>query len=774
MAMKNGIVIPRTRPSQWVMERHTADRLSGVFATSSPETQGRWFKVLALSLSMLVMLGATNVAAAPQEEHPESEPSTESPAGQSLDSWLQLATWERDFDEACARAAATDKQVLAYFAVANRGNTLGNVVQDQLLSSEEFLEWSQQFVLFAHLAGEDADAMAKGSFERFHYPHDLPPRFVFLDGSARALAKHDVGRTPVPTTLDVMRRVAAKSASYLALQAELTGGDESASHRLLLADLEMGNTSFAAASLAYDCMRELMDPDLSERVQQGLVDVQYWELIGAIEGRYRAGLGYEEYRREYDQLCVALVTAGRLPSDVEGLGICDRAMAVARNNKDEPLYKRALADHERLFAISKEKLRLDSLRASGVAEQDLQEEAAEEVDDKARSAWYAETLADSAELLLQFRGGHVPDHLAAGFEKDNSGSGHREEKDPPVGSSAQEYGSFEWPYVGILRDGVVPLGDRVAGTAIVCKALLLTPDDAARNEREEAIGGALEFLLRELKESPRDSDLGYLDNRDWAHAYALDCLLSALRHEILPANTASRVREMITLLVSYITSDESWPAGGWNYAVGNVYPCSPHLTGVTLLALFEARDQGFSVDAAMVDRALSALEKLRLETGAFAYEGGYQQSHSADPKWAAQETVPGSCARAALVELVLFRAGRGSAIRLRAAIDAFFEHWGDLLNEKGRTGTHEPPYGIAPYYFMFAHTYTALAIEALPEPQRPPLRQRMREVLVKARAESGAWNDTAEPTNCAYGTAMAMLALMAPEMKAVPAWEASR
>ena len=75
--------------------------------------------------------------------------------------------------------------------------------------------------------------------------------------------------------------------------------------------------------------------------------------------------------------------------------------------------------------------------------------------------------------------------------------------------------------------------------------------------------------------------------------------------------------------------------------------------------------------------------------------------------------MPGACARAAIAELTLFLAGRSDEKRLRVAVDAFFEHWGELLKRKSKQGTHEGPYGIAPYYFMYGHTYAAIAIEAL-------------------------------------------------------------
>ncbi len=133
--------------------------------------------------------------------------------------------------------------------------------------------------------------------------------------------------------------------------------------------------------------------------------------------------------------------------------------------------------------------------------------------------------------------------------------------------------------------------------------------------------------------------------------------------------------------------------------------------------------------------------------------------------------MPGACARAAIAELCLYRAGRSDQKKLRVAVDAFFEHWGELLKRKSQQGTHQGAYGIAPYYFFYGHTYAALAIEALPEKDRPVLRQKMRETLWKTLDENGGWNDRIFPRTRSYSTAMAMLALLAPELDPVPEWK---
>ena len=123
------------------------------------------------------------------------------------------------------------------------------------------------------------------------------------------------------------------------------------------------------------------------------------------------------------------------------------------------------------------------------------------------------------------------------------------------------------------------------------------------------------------------------------------------------------------------------------------------------------------------------------------------------------------------IVLVLLRAGRSDADRLRVAVDGFFDNWEHLLDRKSKQGTHEGPYAIAPYYFFYGHTYVGLAIEHLPEDQRPALRETLRELLWKTRDENGGWNDRVFPRTESYSTAMAALALLAPALPEVHAWK---
>jgi hypothetical protein len=116
-------------------------------------------------------------------------------------------------------------------------------------------------------------------------------------------------------------------------------------------------------------------------------------------------------------------------------------------------------------------------------------------------------------------------------------------------------------------------------------------------------------------------------------------------------------------------------------------------------------------------------------------------------------------------------AGRCSEDRIRTAVGAFFDNWEWLEKRRKQTGTHVPPYMIAPYYFHYAHTYVAQAIEMLPEAERPPLRQKLRALYWQTREKDGGWNDRIFPRSEGYGTAMAILGLLMPDLPPPARWQ---
>jgi len=231
---------------------------------------------------------------------------------------------------------------------------------------------------------------------------------------------------------------------------------------------------------------------------------------------------------------------------------------------------------------------------------------------------------------------------------------------------------------------------------------------------------------------------------------------------VLEPEVANQAREAVEFLLNCLKVNEV-EEGGWNYASQTT--ASPFQTGATLLVLYRTQAAGFEVPRGLVPRGLEALKRgRRQDTGAWSYSvRPGQRSH--------REKMHASSARAAIAELALHHAGQSTSRDLRRAVDGFFDGWEHLLKRKSQQGTHEGPYSIAPYYFYFGHGYVAHAIEALPEKQRPELREQLRKVLLMTRDEDGSWNDRIFPRTSGYCTAMVLMALRAPDLPRFPDWK---
>jgi hypothetical protein len=338
----------------------------------------------------------------------------------------------------------------------------------------------------------------------------------------------------------------------------------------------------------------------------------------------------------------------------------------------------------------------------------------------------------------------------------------------------------QWPYQGVYRedDNPSPVGYRVGGTAIACLGLIAAPGLAADAPRQAALRAGVEFVLKAL-ESPRmQADfIGRYDVRGWGHIYALQLFLHLEEQRLVPGDLAAAVAERTRWLVATLCASAIPEAGGWNYSRPRGYldpqnRASPFMTAPALQALFHARARGHEVQDAVVEQALAAIERARSKPGGYAYGAPAASIADVDEdRLSMMDKTPGAAARAAVCETTLLLAGRGDPARLERAVELFFAHWDDLAVRKSQTGTHVPPYGIAPYYFLFGHVYCAQAIEQLGDAdKREALRARMRAVLAKSREEDGSWNDRQFGRSAGYGTALALLTLQMPRLPKPAPW----
>jgi hypothetical protein len=330
-------------------------------------------------------------------------------------------------------------------------------------------------------------------------------------------------------------------------------------------------------------------------------------------------------------------------------------------------------------------------------------------------------------------------------------------------------GRGEWPYEGVYRvQGKIPIGYRVGNTGICIMALLQAPGYADDADRQAAVLRGVNFICTGIDQplmSEEKYEGGY-DVRGWGYIFGMQGLVRAVQANAIPEHDLPKVRSVIEWYVKGLKGIEIPKAGGWNYArsAGRDKPSAPSsfMTGCALQALFEAQETGFDVDAEVIDRAIAFLEKSKGATGAVQYAGTSDDGRD--------DQTPGAVGRMLVVETTLRMAGRGSVSAVRGALDAFIVHWDWLDQRRAKTGTHVPPYMVAPYYFMFAHRYAAQAIEMLPGPERAEYRRRVNNLLFSVRSEDGTWNDRVFPRTANYGTALAMMSMMEPTTGHLASW----
>jgi hypothetical protein len=282
----------------------------------------------------------------------------------------------------------------------------------------------------------------------------------------------------------------------------------------------------------------------------------------------------------------------------------------------------------------------------------------------------------------------------------------------------------QWPYEGVYRvGGKIPVGYRIGGTGICGEALLRASGYASDPARVASIGKAIAFVCEGIKEplmSPDDYDGGY-DVRGWGMCYGARFLLAAQRAGAVPEAMRDQTKAATEWYLAALAKLEIPKVGGWTYSrqPGRDTPCpaSPFMTAPCLETLFAAKAQGYAVDPAMVDRALKALNGTTAKgSGYVDYSGGKGIKDKADQ-------IPGAVGRMCAAEVAMTLAGRGSPEGLERAIEAFCAHWDALEVRRAKTGTHVAPYGVAPYYFYFAHYYAAQAIarfaQKMPDVYRP-------------------------------------------------------
>lgn len=339
-------------------------------------------------------------------------------------------------------------------------------------------------------------------------------------------------------------------------------------------------------------------------------------------------------------------------------------------------------------------------------------------------------------------------------------------------------GRREWPYEGVYRvqergapEPVIPVGYRIGGTSIAALALLSAPGYAGDAERQAALARGVEFVLEALALPQMEPErVSSYDVRGWGFLYALRLFVELERREALPPAHAKAVRKAIPRLITALEETALEKVGGWSYAGREA--AAPFMTAPALQALFAAAAQGHAVARRTIVEALDALERSRAASGSLAYSVPREaRAEVGEEELGFMDRLPGSMGRMLAAETALTLAGRGDPARLAAAVRAFFEHWDELEVRRKQGGTHAQPYGVAPYYVLFAHFHAAQAIELLEDADLRALqRAELQARLARIQEPEGGWNDRVFPRSRSFGTAMGILALLQPALDPPARW----
>jgi hypothetical protein len=246
---------------------------------------------------------------------------------------------------------------------------------------------------------------------------------------------------------------------------------------------------------------------------------------------------------------------------------------------------------------------------------------------------------------------------------------------------------------------------------------------------------ARRYLLDDANLNPSDSD-----EQIWAHLYRLRFLAACMDGDLEAKSWALAPAQRIAGQLVGMQGE----GGPWYHE----YP-NPFVTASCLVALHDVKRHGVTVDRAVVDSALDALETCRTADGAFTY---------GMPRREARAAVEASVARGPLCELALVQWGRSSQERLLAAIQASFEHEDPLFKVR-KYDDHTRFHAYGGFFFWYGLRGRAEAIANLEDAgARRRLASKAREQILALPEFDGCFVDSHE-IGRAYGTGMALWSL---------------
>lgn len=298
---------------------------------------------------------------------------------------------------------------------------------------------------------------------------------------------------------------------------------------------------------------------------------------------------------------------------------------------------------------------------------------------------------------------------------------------------------------------------RFATTGLVCTALVECADGAA-------VQGALEraadhLVLNADVKRPANWDI---DNV-WSYVFGLEGvtkLLASGRVAGTPREAA--LRKAADVFVDGLSRYQS-PNGGWAYYADANAAWRPEwatsfTTAAASLALGEAKEAGIRVPHLMAQKALNAVKKCRLSSGAYTYS---VSPITTPGPLTGIDQVKGSLGRIQVCDLALHKLGGGLPLADRQrALAQLSEHHRFLDVALYKPIPHEAYYYNSAYFYLWAHHYGAMLLETLPAGEQKAYWPMIQREVMKTQGKDGAmWDFYMSGHAKPYGTSFGIMAL---------------
>ena len=281
----------------------------------------------------------------------------------------------------------------------------------------------------------------------------------------------------------------------------------------------------------------------------------------------------------------------------------------------------------------------------------------------------------------------------------------------------------------------------LAGIALLNQYEKLANDSPAQKKRLlTAISSAARFVSSEGRLNKRDRD-----EILWACAFRLRFLVACQRSadtQIKNAMSSGTIPRAVKSLETIQTK-----RGSWYHEYEN-----PFTTATALLALQDAAQAKYRVDADRVEKGSANLASQRYRNGAFPYmTGGDKQA-----KQASRSSLLGAAGRMPLCELALLKTGKSNDKNLTAAIEASFKHH-ELLAKAYKYDNHTNTFRYGGFFFWYDMRSRCEAIKHVAdETQRAKFAKEQHALIMGLPEVDGCFVDSHE-LGRVYSTSMALI-----------------